>query len=83
MLLESGRNPRVSLHNHEGTRVTSVFYLCTQALDGCKESCVIRKQLKHRCEMESWLQRLPRPSTWNAEALPAVTHKVLNELLKD
>jgi len=78
--LESGRNPKVSLY--KGTRITSLSYPCTQALDGCKGSCVIRKHIEHREEIERWLQKLPRPVAWNAEALPALTHKVLNELLK-
>jgi Cdc6-like AAA superfamily ATPase len=79
-LLESGRNPKVALYR--GARITSVSYVCTQALDGCKGSCVIRKQIEHREEIEQWLSRSVRQITWNAEALPALTHKVLNELLK-
>ena len=43
---------------------------------------MIRKQIEHREEIERWLGRLARQITWNAEALPALTHKVLNELLK-
>ena len=79
-LLESGRNPKVSLY--KGARITSVSYMCTQALDGCKGSCVIRKQIEHREEIEGWLSRSVRQINWNAEALPALTHKVLNELLR-
>ena len=79
-LLESGRSPKVSLH--KGSRISSLTYLCTQAMDGCKGSCVIRKALDHQEEIEGWLQRLPRPVAWTAEALPALTHKVFNELLR-
>jgi hypothetical protein len=89
-LLESGRNPKVSLHR--GTRITSLSYMCTQARDGPdykmqsgpgrRGSCVIRKQIEHREEIQEWLRRLPREVAWNAEALPALTHKVLNELLR-
>ncbi len=79
-LLESGRSPKVSLH--KGSRVSSLTYLCTQAVDGCKGTCVIRKEIEQQEEIEGWLQRLPRPVPWTAEALPALTHKVFNELLK-
>lgn len=79
-LLESGRSPKVTLH--KGARITSLAYKCTQALDGCTGTCVVRKEIEHREEIERWLGRFVRQITWNAEALPALTHKVLNELLR-
>jgi hypothetical protein len=79
-LLASGRSPKVSLH--KGARISSLTYMCTQALDGCRGACVIRKEIEHQEEIEGWLRRLPRPVPWNAEALPALTNKVFNELLR-
>ena len=43
---------------------------------------MIRQSIDHEEEIEAWLSKLPREITWNAERLPALTHKVLNELLK-
>jgi len=79
-LLESGRSPKVTLY--KGTSIVSLKYMCTQAVDGSKGLCVIRQSIDHEGEIEAWLQNLPREVSWNAERLPALTHKVLNELLK-
>jgi 5-methylcytosine-specific restriction endonuclease McrA len=79
-LLESGRSPKVALF--KGTSIVSLKYQCTEAADGCKGLCVIRRSIEYEDQISQWLSKLPREITWNAERLPALTHKVLNELLK-
>ena len=48
-ILESGRNPKVALY--KGQRVTSLTYVCTQAVDGCKGTCVIQRAIDHEEEI--------------------------------
>jgi rubredoxin len=79
-LLESGRSPKVALY--KGTSIVSLKYQCTEGLDGCKGLCVIRRSIEYEDQISQWLSKLLRDITWNAERLPALTHKVMNELLK-
>ena len=43
---------------------------------------MIKQEIEHEEEIRQWLSNLPRPVSWNAERLPALTQKVLFELLK-
>ena len=42
----------------------------------------MKEAIEHAEALAGWLERLPRPVEWHFERLPALTHKVLNELLK-
>jgi len=79
-LLESGRSPKVTLQN--GSQVIGLSYMCTEGKDQCKGLCVIKQEIEHEDQIRQWLDRLPRPVSWNAERLPAMTQKVLFELLR-
>ena len=79
-LLESGRSPKISLY--KSSQIVALKYQCTQAADGCKGLCVIKQAIEHEEEIRAWLSRLPREVPWHAEGLPALTNKVLNELLR-
>jgi len=79
-LLESGRSPKVTLHN--GSNIVNLKYQCTKAKDGQSGLCMVKETIPHQKELGEWLARLPRQIDWNAERLPALTHKVLSELLR-
>ena len=79
-LLEGGRSPKVALYG--GSKVVSPKYQCTKAKDGQTGLCVVKEAIEHADALAGWLERLPRQVEWHFERLPALTHKVLNELLK-
>ena len=79
-MLESGRSPKVQLH--KGAKLSSLSYMCTKARDGCTGKCVVKQAIGNFELIKEWLSRLPRKIDWCGEGLPALTQKVLLELLR-
>jgi len=79
-LLESGSCPKITLQN--GTEIASLQYRCVQAKDGCSGMCIIRELPPEKNEIEEWLGNLPRAIEWRGEGIPALSQKVLLELMK-
>ena len=79
-LLESGRCPKITLKN--GTEIASLQYRCVQAKDGCVGMCIIRELPSEKIDIEEWLGNLPRVIEWRGEGIPALTQKVLLQLIK-
>ena len=83
-MLESGRNPRIVLRSL--AKIGSLRYQCVQGLDGSKGLCVVREMPLHSDEITEWLANLKRTSDVDVEfcgeRLPAITQKVLLQLLK-
>ena len=73
-------SPKDTLKN--GTEIASLQYRCVQAKDGCSGMCVIRELPPETNEIEQWLGNLPRAIEWRGEGIPALTPKVLLELIK-
>ena len=79
-LLESGRNPKISLQG--GSAIMSLSYECTEQKDGAKGLMFVKQAVEDEDRILEWLERLPKKVEWCGEKLPALTQKVLFELLR-
>jgi len=81
-LLLSGRSPKVVLRNAAAADMVALRYVCVKARDGASGACVVRELPPDQEAIRQFLERLPRRVTWCGEGLPALTQKVLLELLR-
>ena len=79
LLLDSGRNPRVTLRTL--AELGALRYRCVEAVDGASGDCVIKEAPEDAEAIEGWLERLGRPVDWNKERLPALANRVFLALL--
>ena len=81
-LLLSGRSPKVVLRNAAAADPVALRYMCVRSLDGETGACVIRELPPDRDAIEQFLERLQVKIPWCGEAIPGLTQKVLDQLLK-
>ena len=79
-MLESGRNPKVSLRNLAA--YSQVSYMCTRKKDNEQGACVVRERPEDHEAIIDWLSRLPIDVDYRGERLAAITHKVFLQMLK-
>ena len=80
LLLESGRNPKITLKS--GSEIASLQYRCVQGRDGDNGLCHIRELPIQKHEIENFLRNLPKDIEWKGEGIHALTQRCLLHLIK-